>query len=101
MRGLRPSNLKCVSAVIRYKIVVNIFHYSRSRGGLWKGRRGDAFNSYATASSLKAGVRREDEVMGSEGKWREGEEESRSCGEGGGGLKDKRGKGNRYMERWL
>lgn len=32
-RWLRPSNLKCVSTVIRYKIVVNIFHYSRSRGG--------------------------------------------------------------------
>jgi len=29
---LRPSNLKCVSAVIRYKIVVNIFHYSPSGG---------------------------------------------------------------------
>lgn len=35
MPRLRPSNLKCVSAVIRYKIVVNIFHYSPD------GRKGD------------------------------------------------------------
>lgn len=32
MPRLRPSNLKCVSAVIRYKIVVNIFHYSSDGG---------------------------------------------------------------------
>lgn len=32
MPRLRPSNLKCVSAVIRYKIVVNIFHYSPDGG---------------------------------------------------------------------
>lgn len=33
MARLRPTNLKCVSAVIRYKIVVNIFHYSAARVG--------------------------------------------------------------------
>lgn len=33
MARLRPSNLKCVSAVIRYKIVVNIFHYSQGDRG--------------------------------------------------------------------
>lgn len=37
MARLRPSNLKCVSAVIRYKIVVNIFHYS---SGGWRGAGG-------------------------------------------------------------
>lgn len=43
---LRPSNFKCVSAVIRYKIVVNIFHYCRvglslSRRGKRRAKRGD------------------------------------------------------------
>lgn len=79
MARLRPTNLKCVSAVIRYKIVVNIFHYSAARvGGRSREPSPRAWNTSAWEEEGGGGSRTDRIGGGEEGVLRK-EERERDC----------------------
>lgn len=79
MARLRPTNLKCVSAVIRYKIVVNIFHYSAARvGGRSREPSPRAWSTSAWEEEGGGGSRTDRIGGGEEGVLRK-EERERDC----------------------